>query len=534
MKNSKVLSIQNLSIAFGDTQVVSNVSFSVNAGEIVCLVGESGSGKSLSSLAAMKLLPEHAHVKAEEISFLDEDMQNASDKKMQSLRGKDISMIFQEPMTALNPVMTVGKQVAEVFEVHTKLNKKQIQAEVIELFKKVQIPNPEQKFNAYPFELSGGQRQRVMIAMALALKPKLLIADEPTTALDATVQQEILSLIKSLQKEMGTAVLFITHDFGVVEEIADRVVVMEKGLVVEEGATDTLMESPKHLYTQKLLAAMPKLRIEKQDEKKSDTLLEIKGVHKSFKVKEGGFFSKEVDFQALKNASLVVKRGETVGIVGESGSGKSTLARAVVKLHDVDHGEILMNDVDITKLKGSALKAARKNMQMVFQDPFSSLNPRMKVGETIGEGLRAHKVMPKEEIQPFVESLLEDVGLPKEAYSRYPHQFSGGQRQRIGIARALALRPSLIVADEAVSALDVSIQKQVLELFKELKEKYQLSYLFISHDLRVISEICDRVVVMKNGEIVEQGTCYDIFSNPKHSYTKTLLASIPSKEKRAS
>lgn len=533
MKNSTVLNIQNMSIAFAQAEVVSNVSFKINSGEILCLVGESGSGKSLSSLAAMKLLPEAATFKADNITFNGTDINDFSEKQMQSLRGKEISMIFQEPMTALNPVLTVGEQVAEVFEVHTNLKKADIKERVLELFRKVKIPTPEQKYNAYPFELSGGQRQRVMIAMALALQPKLLIADEPTTALDATVQQEILRLIKDLQTELGTAVLFITHDFGVVEEIADHVVVMEKGHVVEQGAVDDLMQSPKHPYTQKLLAAMPRLKIEKSDEKKSETLLHIKNVNKTFKVKEGGFFSKEKDFQALNNVSLTLNRGETLGIVGESGSGKSTLARAVVKLHDVDSGQILFNGSDITTLTGSALKAARRHMQMVFQDPFSSLNPRMRIGETIAEGLRAHKILAKSEIRPFVENLLEDVGLPKESYDRYPHQFSGGQRQRIGIARAIALKPSLIIADEAVSALDVSIQKQILELFQHLKKKYGLSYLFISHDLRVISQICDHIVVMKDGEIVEQGSCYNIFSDPQHAYTRTLLDSIPSKEKRA-
>ncbi|MAI08738.1 MAG: microcin ABC transporter ATP-binding protein [Magnetococcales bacterium] len=527
MKKNNLLSVQNLKISFGNKTVVQGVSFDLAEGETLCLVGESGSGKSLTSLSVMGLLPEHANIKADSIEFESFDMLNMSEDDKRPLRGREMSMIFQEPMTALNPVMTVGKQVAEVFEIHTKLSKKEIKTKVLDLFKKVKIPNPQRRYDDYPFQLSGGQRQRVMIAMALAMKPKLLIADEPTTALDVTVQGEILNLIKSLQKEMGMAVLFITHDFGVVREMADKVVVMKDGKVVESGAVKSVIEQPQHAYTQKLLAAMPELIQDKKEEVLGETIIEVNNVSKIFKVKEGGFFGKTKPFHALKNVSFSIKRGETVGVVGESGCGKSTLSRCLVRLYDLDEGVIRINGEDTTFFNKKQLKAMRREMQMVFQDPYSSLNPRMKVGETISEGLKAHKLLNKKERRDFVEKLLKEVGLPKESYDRYPHQFSGGQRQRIGIARALALRPALIVADEAVSALDVSVQKQVLDLMQSLKEKYDLSYMFVSHDLRVVSQVSDRVIVMKDGEIVEQGPAYDIFKKPKHPYTKQLLAAIP-------
>lgn len=527
MKKNNLLSVQNLKISFGNKPVVNGVSFNLAQGETLCLVGESGSGKSLTSLSVMGLLPEPAQMTADSIEFESFDMLNMSEDDKRPLRGREISMIFQEPMTALNPVMTVGKQVAEVFEIHTKLSKKEIKKKVLELFEKVKIPNPQRRYNDYPFQLSGGQRQRVMIAMALAMKPKLLIADEPTTALDVTVQGEILNLIKNLQKEMGMAVLFITHDFGVVSEMADNVVVMKDGKVVESGAVNSVMESPKHAYTQKLLSAMPELVKDKKDEVLGDTFIEVNNVSKIFKVKEGGFFGKTKPFHALKNVSFSIKRGETIGVVGESGCGKSTLSRCLVRLYDLDEGVIRINGEDTTYFNKKQLKAMRREMQMVFQDPYSSLNPRMKVGETIGEGLKAHKLLNKKERKVFVEGLLKEVGLPKESYDKYPHQFSGGQRQRIGIARALALRPALIIADEAVSALDVSVQKQVLDLMQKLKGKYNLSYMFVSHDLRVVSQVSDRVIVMKDGEVVEQGPAYDIFKKPKHPYTKQLLAAIP-------
>ncbi|MFT7144690.1 MAG: peptide/nickel transport system ATP-binding protein [bacterium] len=528
MKNNKLLSVSGLSININGKVVVDNVSFDINQSEVLCLVGESGSGKSLTASSVIGLLPEVAHVTAQHITFEGNDMMIMDDESKRLLRGQEISMIFQEPMTALNPVMTVGDQVAEVFEIHTNLKRPAIKKEVIKLFNQVKIPDAERRFNDYPFQMSGGQRQRVMIAMALAMKPKLLIADEPTTALDVTVQQEILQLIKDLQRDMDMAVLFITHDFGVVAEMADHVAVMKNGQLVEEGLVGDIMKKPKHPYTQQLLAAMPALSHEAKAEIKEDVFLKVENVNKIFHIKEGGFFGKTKPFNALKDVSFEMRKGETVGVVGESGCGKSTLSRCLVRLYEMDGGKVTFKGEDTTNYSGKELKIMRRDMQMVFQDPYSSLNPRMKVGEAIAEGLKAHNVMSKNLRKAFVVQLLLDVGLDIEAYDRYPHQFSGGQRQRIGIARALALRPALIIADEAVSALDVSVQKQVLDLMAVLKEKYQLSYLFVSHDLRIVSQVSDRVLVMKDGEIVEQGPCHELFSNPQHPYTKKLLSAIPS------
>tara|TARA_R110000868_G_scaffold190862_1_gene434909 strand:- start:209613 stop:211199 length:1587 start_codon:yes stop_codon:yes gene_type:complete len=527
MKNNKLLSVSGLHITIGSKAVVKDVSFDIEEGEVLCLVGESGSGKSLSASSVIGLLPDVAQVRAEHILFEGHDMMIMDNESKRLLRGQEISMIFQEPMTALNPVMTVGDQVAEVFEVHTNLKRSDIKKEVIKLFNQVQIPEPERRFNDYPFQMSGGQRQRVMIAMALAMKPKLLIADEPTTALDVTVQQEILKLIIDLKDELGMAVLFITHDFGVVQEMADNVAVMKEGELVEFGTVQNVMCNPQHAYTKKLLAAMPVLRDEKRADINSEFFLKVENLSKIFHVKEGGFFGKMKPFYALKNVSFDMKKGETIGVVGESGCGKSTLSRCLVRLYEMDGGEVTFKGEKTSNYKGVALKNMRRDMQMVFQDPYSSLNPRMKIGEAIGEGLKAHGVMTKKERKVFVEKLLVDVGLEPSTYDRYPHQFSGGQRQRIGIARAIALRPALIIADEAVSALDVSVQKQVLDLMADLKEKYQLSYLFVSHDLRIISQISDRVLVMKDGEIVEQGPCHELFNNPQHPYTKKLLSAIP-------
>jgi peptide/nickel transport system ATP-binding protein len=366
-----------------------------------------------------------------------------------------------------------------------------------------------------------------MIAMALAMNPKLLIADEPTTALDVTVQGEIIKLIKDLQRAHNLAVLFITHDFGVVRELGTHVAVMQNGQIVEKGPMREVMANPQHAYTQKLLAAMPRLKTDTTPAPAKAPLLEVTGLRKTFMVKKGGFFSRRVPFEALKGVSFTVGAGEVVGLVGESGCGKSTLAKCLLRLYEPDGGTLRFAGEDVTHLKGQPLRALRRNMQMVFQDPFSSLNPRMRVGESVAEGLRAHNLMPPAERDVFVRDLLADCGLPPDAADRYPHQFSGGQRQRICIARALALKPKLIIADEPVSSLDVSVQKQILELMNQLKEKYGLSYLFISHDLRVVSQVCDRVLVMQRGEIVEQGPAAQVFQNPQHPYTKQLLAAIP-------
>ena len=535
-----LLDVQNLTISFKNsmdapteyTPVVHGVNFHINKGEVVCLVGESGSGKSLSALAVMGLLPAHnCKMAAKKLIFAGQDLQTLEEEAYRKLRGCAMSMVFQEPMTSLNPVFTVGDQVAEVLQIHKpSLSAKERKAQVLSLFKKVQIDSAERRYYAYPHELSGGQRQRVMIAMALAMRTQLLIADEPTTALDVTVQKEILELITHLKDEFSLSVLFITHDFGVVKDLADRVVVMQNGRVVEEGAVKNIMQQPQQAYTKELLAAMPQFNPEGRKnalQKDRKCLLQAKGVQKVFEVRQKGFFSKKMPFIALKGASFELYEGESLGIVGESGSGKSTLARCVIGLYALDGGTVTFQGQNMAGLGAKALKTLRRDMQMVFQDPFSSLNPRMRVGESVGEGLRAYNVMPKVEREAFVKELLADCGLPEGSYDRYPHQFSGGQRQRICIARALSLRPKVIIADEAVSALDVSIQKQILELLETLKQKYNLSYLFISHDLRVVSEVCDRVLVMRQGEIVEQGQTSEVFVKPKHRYTKQLLSALP-------
>ena len=528
-----ILDIQNLKVSFTDEgrrlDALKGISYQVDKGEVVCLVGESGSGKSVSALAAIGLLPANATVEADKLNFDGNDLKKIDAEAFRRLRGSQMSMIFQEPMTSLNPVFKVGHQVEEVLEIHTKLNKKDRKNKVLELFRIVEIDHPERRYHAYPNQLSGGQRQRVMIAMALATETKLLIADEPTTALDVTVQGKILDLLRGLIKRFDMSVLFITHDFGVVEALGDRVVVMEQGLVVEEGTVQRVMENPQHPYTKKLLAAMPKFAPRQSIAQEGTPLLEVRNLEKHFHVRSGGFLTKPEVFKAVNNVTFDLFKGETLGVVGESGCGKSTLARCLIGLYQHDAGSVLFNGQEVGHLKGRTLKAMRRQMQMVFQDPFSSLNPRMRIGESVGEGLRAHGLMPSQEREAFVKMLLRDCGLPEESYYRFPHQFSGGQRQRICIARALSLKPDLIIADEAVSALDVSVQKQILELLADLKDKYNLSYLFISHDLRVVSEVADRVIVMLNGEIVEQGLTSEVFGHPSHTYTQHLLASIPGK-----
>jgi peptide/nickel transport system ATP-binding protein len=522
-----LLDVRNLTVCFGASKAVDDVSFHVNAGEVLCLVGESGSGKTVSALAVMDLLPAQADITSGQALFNGHDVLTMEAEARRRLRGAQMSMIFQEPMTSLNPVFTVGDQVAEVLAVHGVGDAKSRYKRVIELFNKVQIPEPERRYHAYPNQLSGGQRQRVMIAMALAMNTRLLVADEPTTALDVTVQGEILNLIRTLQKDSGMAVLFITHDFGVVRELADRVAVMQHGKIVEQGPVKTVMAKPQHAYTKQLLAAMPRLDTAPRKGVDTPPLLEVRNVSKVFQVKKGGFFSASKPFKALDGVSLALRKGETLGIVGESGCGKSTLARCLMRIYKPDTGQVLIHGQDTAPLKGQALKAVRRNIQMVFQDPFSSLNPRMKVGESVGEGLHAYGLMDAPARRAYVEKLLADCGLPAGSYDRYPHQFSGGQRQRVCIARALALKPDIIIADEPVSALDVSVQKQILELMAKLKKEHGLSYVFISHDLRVVSQICDRVAVMHAGKVVEQGTVNEIFTQPQHPYTRTLLAAIP-------
>ncbi|MCD7107830.1 ABC transporter ATP-binding protein [Rhizobium sp. DKSPLA3] len=504
---------------------VDRVSFALMPGEILCIVGESGSGKSMSANAAMGLLPDTVRAVGGRILMDGEDILTFDETRMRALRGRGIAMIFQEPMTALNPLMRIEDQICEMFEAHGLLTPKERRARALDLLVEVGLPDPAQAARAYPFQLSGGQRQRVMIAMALALEPRVLIADEPTTALDVTTQAQILRLVRDLQERRGMAVMFITHDFGVVAEIADTVLVMEKGRVVEEGPTEAVLKRPQHPYTRKLIAAIPGMGGGRASAAGRETILAVEGLTKTYR-SGGGLFSSPRIVHAVRDVSFTLDRGETLGIVGESGSGKSSVGRCLVRLQDPDGGRVLFSGADMALLKGEALRQVRKRIQMVFQDPYASLNPRIKVGRAIADGPIAYGADARQALKE-AQALLERVGLDASAASRFPHEFSGGQRQRIGIARALALKPEIIVADEAVSALDVSIQAQVLELLSELKRELDLSLVFITHDLRVAAEICDRVMVMQKGAVVELGSGADIFTRPREAYTQSLIAAIP-------
>jgi peptide/nickel transport system ATP-binding protein len=520
-----LLSVENLSVKLppgGDrTHAVKDVSFTLDPGEILCIVGESGSGKSISAAAIMGLLPPTLKLDGGRIAFEGTDLAHQSPDAMRALRGARIGMIFQEPMTALNPLMRVGDQIAEVLRVHGKPNAARVQ----DLLALVNLPDPAQIARSYPFRLSGGQRQRVMIAMALALEPAILIADEPTTALDVTTQMQILDLIKEIQTRTGTGVLFITHDFGVVAEIAHRVVVMQHGVIVEQGSATQVLNDPRHPYTKALIAAVPRGVSTVTEPPPGRPVLELFEVRKTYH-RGGSFFGGGKAVVAVDSASLSIPRGQTVGLVGESGSGKSTLARCVVKLVQPESGRIRFHGEDLRPLSRSAWKPYRKRIQMIFQDPFASLNPRRRVGDIIADGPVAHGVPRKQALSQAAE-LLRLVQLDPGALERFPHEFSGGQRQRIGIARALAMEPELLIADEPVSALDVSVQAQILALLQDLRTRLGLTMLFITHDLRVAAQICDRVAVMQRGEIVEQGITSVVFANPRHAYTKALLESIP-------
>ncbi len=525
-----LLQVENLTVplpqGFDRPYAIENVSYSLNEGEILCVVGESGSGKSMTANAIMGLLPSYLKPSSGLILLKGQDLLTMTEPQLQRERGRTVSMVFQEPLSALNPLMRVGDQIAEVMEVHGIGDKTTREARVLELLSYVGLPEPETLRHSYPFRLSGGQRQRVMIAMALALEPAMLIADEPTTALDVTTQAQILELIRKVQRAKGMGVMFVTHDFGVVADIADRVVVMERGLVVEQGTADEVLNHPKHPYTRRLIAAVPH-----RDDQNARTapegqpLLEVKGLRKTYR-SGGGLFSKPRVVNAVNDISLTLRRGETVGIVGESGSGKSTLGRCLLKLTNVDGGQVLFRGKDIVPLSQGAFRPMRRHMQMIFQDPFASLNPRQTIGRILTDGPVANGV-PLPQAQTRARELLELVGLDRSAFDRYPHEFSGGQRQRVGIARALALEPELLVADESVSALDVSVQAQVLKLLQELQEKLQIGILFITHDLRVAAQICDRIAVMHRGEVVEMGPPAQIFDAPQHPYTQRLIAAIP-------
>ncbi|MFN3765023.1 MAG: ABC transporter ATP-binding protein [Aliihoeflea sp.] len=523
------LEILGLSVATtGDDSVpiLNTIDVTIRQGETVCLVGESGSGKSVTSLAIMGLLPKGAlEVTAGRIELDGQNLLDLDASQMRELRAQRISMIFQEPMTALNPVMKVGAQIEEVLDSHTKLPTREKKRRVIDIMEQVHLPDVERIYSSYPHQLSGGQRQRIMIAMALILEPKLLIADEPTTALDVTTQNQVLKLIAELQESHGTAVLFITHDMGVVAEIADTVYVMRNGDIVESAAVQTLLRAPQKDYTRRLLEAVPSLvPRDARPESWADPVLSVDGLTKIYSTR--GLFKKGRETRAAQEVKFRIKPGRTLGIVGESGSGKSTVARCVMRLIDPTEGRIKVGQTDIAKLGRSELQPQRKHIQIVFQDPFRSLNPRWTVGDSLIEGPLNFGQSRKDALD-HARELMELVGLPADALGRYPHQFSGGQRQRIAIARAIAMRPDILVADEAVSALDVSVQAQVLKLLDELQEKLGIAILFITHDLRVAAQICDEVVVMQHGRIVEHDTAENVLSQPRHEYTRALIEAAP-------
>jgi peptide/nickel transport system ATP-binding protein len=505
---------------------IEDVSLTVRQGEIVCIVGESGSGKSVTAFTVMGLLPRKILVPTAGAILLDgEDVLKASSARLRDLRGTRMAMIFQEPMTALNPVLTIGDQVDEVLRIHTRLNERERKAKVIEIMGAMRLPEPERLYGAYPHQISGGQRQRIMIAAALVLDPSLLIADEPTTALDVTTQAQILALIKDLQRRRGTGVLFITHDFGVVAEIADRVVVMQHGRVVEEGPTDEVLRRPQAPYTRMLIAAVPSLEPKPRPVQTGALAVETVGLTKVYG--GGGFLRKERTVRAADNVNLQVRRGETLGIVGESGSGKTTVARCIARLVQPSSGAIRLQDsADIARLGERQLRPLRRRIQVVFQDPYRSLNPRRTAGASIVEGPMNFGLSEDKALER-ARSLMRLVGLSSDALDRYPHQFSGGQRQRIAIARALAMEPEVLIADEAVSALDVSVQAQVLDLIDDVKRRFDLAVLFITHDLRVAAQICDRIMVMEKGLVVEEGPTHRVFNAPEHPYTRALLEAAP-------
>ena len=530
-----ILSVRGLKIALPKGAdrpfALEGLDLTINPGEIVCLVGESGSGKSLCAGAVMRLLPEpHVRVAAGGIRFMGDELLGKTETEMRAIRGRDIAMIFQEPMTALNPQKTVGWQLDEVLRLHTKMTRAERKARAIEMLQRVHLPDPESAYNAYPHQISGGQRQRVMIAMALSLSPKLIIADEPTTALDVTTQLQILTLIRELQEQEGAGVLFITHDFGVVAEIADKVAVLCKGEMVEQGPAAEVLNNPQHAYTRALIGAVPALTPPPvKPVTRAPVVLKGTGLKKTFAARGGMLSGKRKAVTAVKDLTFQLHQGETLGVVGESGSGKTTVSRIVTRLLECDAGKVEMDGQDLLACSPTQLRAMRKHIQMVFQDPMASLNPRKRVVDLIAQGPIVHGVDPQK-AREDARRLLELVELSPAAATRFPHEFSGGQRQRIGIARALALEPKVIVADEPVSALDVSVQAQVLKLLADLRDRLNLSLLFVTHDLRVAAQLCDRIIVMQKGEIVESGLTAEVFANPQHPYTQNLLSSIPGRD----
>jgi peptide/nickel transport system ATP-binding protein/glutathione transport system ATP-binding protein len=557
MLDQPIARFENLKVEFqtqdGPVEAVKGVSFDIAAGETVAIVGESGSGKSVSSLSLMRLVEYGGGEISDGRLLFDRgdagqvDLRTTDAKDMRAIRGREIGMIFQEPMTSLNPVFTIGRQLIEGLRLHMGMSKVAARNRAIDLLRQVRIPEAERRLGQYPHELSGGMRQRVVIAMALACEPRLLIADEPTTALDVTIQAEILGLMNKLKKDTGTAVMFITHDMAVVAQMADRVVVMFRGEKVEEGRVEDIFENPQHPYTQNLLAAVPKLgemrgeptpkplSLIGQPEKSligsvpptQEVLLDVRNLTTRFNVK-GGFFRRTVArVHALENVSFSIKKGATLSLVGESGSGKSTCGRSILRLEEPQSGSIRLGDTDILALNSAGLRDARRDMQMVFQDPFASLNPQMTLADQVAEPLKNYNMAQGSELMDRVARLFDRVELPRAFMRRFPHELSGGQRQRIAIARALALNPKLLIADEAVSALDVSVQAQVLNLMLELQAELGISMLFISHDMAVVERVSHHVAVMYLGRIVEMGTRQEVFEDPRHEYTKTLMAAVP-------
>ena len=559
MNKNSILNIKNLTISFGNkksnVEVVHGISLHINKNEILGVVGESGSGKSVTAMAILGLLPEKNTFLEGEILFNKKDLLKDSKNNVRKLRGNDIAMIFQEPMTALNPSLTCGNQVSEIIQHHLNHSISKAKKETISLFEKVKLPRSRELYNSYPHQISGGQMQRVMIAMAIACKPKLLIADEPTTALDVTVQKEIMLLLKEIQKETKMSMLFISHDLGLVSEIADRVLVMHKGDIVEEGSAFQVFKMPKEDYTKALMASRPSLDvrlkvlptvasltensfkpIEVTPQERAlkhkylytkKPLLEILNVKKEY-YSNAGFFNKKKIVNAVNEVSFKIFEGETLGLVGESGCGKSTLGKAILQLEKATSGSIKYRGKELTKLKTSELRKLRKEIQLIFQDPYSSLNPRMLIGEAIMEPMKVYRIGKNDrERKSKVLRLLNRVELDDSYFNRYPHELSGGQRQRVGIARTIAMEPKLVVCDESVSALDISVQAQVLNLLNELKDDFGFTYIFISHDLAVVKFMADQLLVMKDGKIEEIGDADEIYANPTKEYTQKLIKSIP-------
>ena len=530
--NQKLLDVKNAEVKFsvegGIVNAVNDISFDIMKGETLAVVGESGSGKSVTARTIMKMLPKNSSIGSNfKIEFKDVDITNLTQEQMRQIRGDTITMIFQEPLTSLNPLHRIGSQLIEVLREHNKIDKITAKERALELLKEVQIPQPEERLNQYPHQLSGGQRQRVMIAMAIANRPDLLIADEPTTALDVTIQSQILKLLKDLQKKYGMAIMLITHDLTVVRKTSDRICVMRYGKIVERGITEDVFNNPQHEYTKHLINSEPSGEPDPYDASNEDYIIQGQQCTVKFTLKKGNFFNqKKTELIAVNNVDIKARYGETIGIVGESGSGKSTLGMSLIKLQDINSGKIFFKDEEIQDYNTKQLKDLREHMQIVFQDPFSSLNPRHTIKQIIGEGLDINrKDLSKEEKDDLIKKTLNEVNLDEAVLHRFPHEFSGGQRQRIAIARAIILNPEFILLDEPTSALDLSIQAQIIDLLRSLRRNHNLSYIFISHNLKVIRSLCHYTLVMKDGKVIEEGITKNVLDNPVNDYTKQLVQS---------